>query len=1423
MNAHATRIHRHAPHGTARIAAATALVAGLALHALSASAGLIPISDTPLYLGGGVRPNVFFEVDDSGSMEFSIITQAYWEACGYDSNFPGDAGSSDCGTHIDDGAYHAAGNQYEYMFDASDNQYSAYYDNVFGNGPSTSSPIPTVAQNDWRIMSSDFNVLYFDPGSDYQPWWGMSDASFSSARSAPDPAANGYSDTRNLAGFTFSVWDDNRGFDGSRPHRGAVPTDTYTGVSTVVANSGSYSMYVSGGVGEMTTRTLDTSGASATVDLWIQQGSSTYGTGSESPDPGEYLLLEYRNSSGNWVQLDSFEGTGNYTTPEPAISKSYNLPADARHKNFALRIRSSGGSGSGFDYWHIDDLDISSSAGGTLLQDDFESGTFQAKNWAGGLNANDTPNGLVDLWDKHATYTVYSDHVDKTVVTYAPDSSGLNPTSTTTTLTDGSSPSVSDEFGKTLAELQQDIANWFTYNRRRRQVATGSIGATIRDNPSYRYGLSVINKYDSLFVEVPSKSTTDFSTHNSSLFDSLTAFDWPPDGTPLRKALQRTGEYFSGNLSGKTNPIKYECQQNFAVLMSDGYYSGGSSGNPGVGDVDSDGLSNSLADVARKYYANDLDTTMANNVPPTPQDPNTKQHMVTFTVAFGVDGKLSDTDGDGWPNPALDVSDSWTPTLNPNDTTDDPEKIDDMWHAAWNSKGTFVSAKTPDELAKSLQAALGEIGKRDSSAAAVALNSQSYSTDALLYQARFNSDDWSGQLIAYPLVPTFSSDGQRLRLEVSDTPEWDAADLLDAMDPDSRQIITFKPSSDRGIPFEWPSDPANPGTDDLDAGQITALDTKPASGGTNDGKGAARLAFLRGDRSNEGTATGDFRVRSSVLGDIIDSAPVFVGAPSFLYSETWPAPPGQTTADETSYSAFYQAHKDRTPMIYVGSNDGMLHGFNADSGAETLSFVPSAVFPDLNQLTDPDYDHKYFVDGSPVYADAFFNGAWHSVVAGGLRAGGQGVYALDVTDPSAFSEGQAANIALWEFTDHDDDSDGLTEGDSDLGYTFAQPSIVRLHNGDWAAIFGNGYNNTEADGHPSTTGDAVLYIVDIETGAIIRKLDTGYGTADDPTSAGRPNGMSSPAPVDVDGDGVVDYVFAGDIFGNLWKFDLTDGDPTNWASAVTSGSSPAPMFTAESSGGDPQPITVRPQVGRQPAGKDGLMVYFGTGKYIGSGDNVQTGQTTQSFYAVWDRTDKNGNQTVFQRDDLLVQSITDEVTVDPNNTPGDPTDDVDLRLTSNNEISTWYGDGSGSDPGKGGWVMDFVNPTDSQNHGEKAVTDPVLRNGRIIFTTLIPSQSPCDFGGSGWLMELDAQDGSYLSEPPFDLNNDVVFDGSDTSNGTVPGGKKSKVGIVPTPAILLTPDRTEAKFVSGSTGEVESVTENSGNEDRGRQAWEELK
>lgn len=1433
----------------ARAGSLTACAAGLMLHALTVNAAEIPIADVPLFLGSGVAPNVFFELDDSGSMDWSVLTDNHWEPCAYDSNAPGREGDWDCGTEITDGLYVGyTGSGYgtfAYMFDNTDDLYSGspYNDEqAFGSGPDAANPIPAPVANDWRLMNSDFNVQYFNPGAAYQPWEGSGDASFTSARSYPESNGDsdtndaGFGDTRDLTGFTFTVWEDDRGFDGSRPQRGGVTSDPDSGINDARAQSGTRSMFVSGGLGEMTTASLDTGSGADKISFWVGEGSSNIGSGSEFPDAtGEELVVEYRDNNGNWQPL--YETSADFDSTiddQETFVFTGNLPASAKHSNFALRFRSAGGSGSGFDYWHIDDLQITNTGGTVVFGDDFESGTFAASKWAGsgGINANSTPNDMVDLWDSHTIYTVLASKVEKREVTYAPDSTGLNPSVTLTELSsDADIANDANLAAGSLAELKTHAANWYQYHRRRRLAAIAAVGDSLDTNPNFRYGLSVINSDNELFEEVPAVGATDLGAHNDALFEALKAYDWAAQGTPLRAGLQDIGEYYSGNRSGTSDPIKYECQQNFTILMSDGYYSGSS---PGVGDDDGDGISDTLADVARHYYESDLNAAMADQVTTTPEDSADHQHMVTFTVPFGVTGNLVDDDGDGWPDPDLDVSDAWTPGLDPESSSsaNEPRKIDDMWHAAFNSAGRFISAKDPSELSNALQAALGNIDAREASSAAVALNSQSFSTDSRLYQARFNSNDWSGQLLAYDIESTPTADGQRVILSVADSPSWDAGTLLDNRSPATRDIITGRvsagttPGDGNGVAFEWPNDPSNPTASELSAAQVAALHLDPDDN-VDDGEGADRLAFLRGDETHEDTR---YRERSTPLGDIVNSAPVFVGAPRFLYPNNWDdftvtdnnGNPVDTNEPEDSvlYSDFFLDNEDRTELVYVGSNDGMLHGFDAETGEELIAYVPNAVFDNLNRLTSPNYSHKFFVDGSPTYADAFFGGEWHSVIAGGMNAGGQGVYALDITDPANFSDTNADNLVLWEFTDDpiDIDGDGNPEGDPDMGYSFSRPNIVRLKNGQWAAIFGNGYNNTESDGNASGTGHAVLFIVDLETGELIQKIDTGAG------STTTPNGLATVAPIDIDGDFIVDYAYAGDLEGNLWKFDLTDiSNSDNWDATR--------IFTTETADPDntgntiPQPITVRPQVGEHPASKDGVVIYFGTGKYLGAGDAEQSGQPTQTFYAIWDAVTSNGNQVVVEKNELLEQEIIQEVTLDPGNTPSDTSDDVEVRETSDNNME-WLDVNDNQSTGYLGWYMDLFNTdngNNTDNFGEKAVTDPLLRSGRIIFTTLIPSDSPCDFGGSGWLMELDTNNGGPLDTPPFDLNRDAAFGEEDTNNGTVPGGMKSDVGIVPTPAIMLTTGRTEAKFLSGSSGNVQSVTEYSGDEDRGRQSWEELR
>lgn len=1068
---------------------------------------------------------------------------------------------------------------------------------------------------------------------------------------------------------------------------------------------------------------------------------------------------------------------------------------------------------------------------------------YSGANPAGPGSATNTPNGEIDLWDKHVRYTVGPDSITREVFTHDPASV---PAGTTCDLTDANdNPPYADCFatlvdvqvltqdgeGRSLADAKKNIANWYQYHRKRSFVTKGAIAKVITNKPGFRYGLSLINRDDpdnnGVFVQMPDESTVDYLNHNSALLDDLFSYRWAGLGTPLPAGLNTAGRYYADQLS-YDSPIVSEarggaCQKNFTILFTDGYWSGNVD-LPGSNDKDGDGHSTTVADVAKHYYDTDLDTNLDNIVPSDAFDTAEHQHMVTFTVAFGVKGSLVDADGDGWPdlNPLSESADWGNPF------SSDPEKIDDLWHAAYNSRGTFVSASTPAQVVSGLEAALASVEERTPSASSVAMNSGSISSNTLLYQARFTASTWSGELMAHAIVSEGADYGQ-IGSEV-----WDAADVLATQNWDTnRVILTYKPSTDTGIPFRWPANAGNPGATELDASQVLALNTNPDTG-NDDGAGEARLRYLRGDRSCEsggaGSCTFDLngdnssdssdkilRRREGVLGDIVNSAPVVVGKPSFPYPDNWGSGAPENSA---LYSGFKTSHSERTAVVYVGANDGMLHGFKAEGnggGTELLAYVPSAVYDNLNRLTDDAYTHRFFVDGSPTYGDVFYDGAWHTVLVGGLNKGGQGVYALDVTDPTRFTESatDAASVVLWEFTDADD---------PDLGYTFGQPALVRMQNGKWAAVFGNGYNSSEADG-AAGDGHAKLFIVFIGDGADgswdngdYIEIDTGSG---DETT---PNGIATVSPVDDDGDYVVDFIYAGDLQGNLWKFDVSGSNASQWDVAYKSGNTKLPLFTACSADScsnlNRQPITTRPEVGASPDGRD-LMVYFGTGKYLGSGD--LTDSSVQSFYGIID-----AGEPVSGRGDLLEQTIDAEITYtfsdDGSEASGD-TLEYELRVTSDNALSDTHK----------GWYMDLRYPSNTLT-GERMVSHPLLRNGRIIFATLTPTGAGCNPSGDGWLMELDARDGSRLGFSPFDLNNDRAFttedfvlgvdldgDGQISADEKVPtSGKKSTGGIIPTPGVLVGGSE-EVKYTPNTQGEIEVTRESPGPPGVGRQSWRQLR
>ncbi|MFZ9037309.1 MAG: hypothetical protein ACO3DT_04505, partial [Gammaproteobacteria bacterium] len=426
-----------------------------------------------------------------------------------------------------------------------------------------------------------------------------------------------------------------------------------------------------------------------------------------------------------------------------------------------------------------------------------------------------------------------------------------------------------------------NFANWFQYYRSRMNATKSVVGGTINNTDASRMGIRMYNT-----GQMEDLATMSDTALKRTLLRNLYSFVTPARGTPARTALEATGDYFADNTSGAILSAAEggECQQNFNLLMSDGFWNGGT--DPSVGNTDTDGAgpydgnaaqsndggnyadaySNTLADVAMDNYENDLRTDLADLVPTqTGIDEADHQHLVTFTIGFGLNGTLDPSVDD-----PLAVGFTWPEPISNSITT-----VDDMWHAAYNGRGRYLSAQNPEELQKSMSAAINDIAQRTGTAAAVAINSAQLSTESVVYLAQFNSNRWQGDLLAFPIVDTDTG-------ELSAAPKWSAASGLNARDiaTKPRTMMTLNDAllEPDGVAFTW---------SDISPGMMNDLLTNPTGGTDPAAVGQARLDFIRGDRSNEGTL---FRSRASMLADIVNSGPVFVGPPGLSWPDVAPFP-----------------------------------------------------------------------------------------------------------------------------------------------------------------------------------------------------------------------------------------------------------------------------------------------------------------------------------------------------------------------------------------------------------------------------------------------------------------------------------------------------------------------------------------------------
>lgn len=562
----------------------------------------------------------------------------------------------------------------------------------------------------------------------------------------------------------------------------------------------------------------------------------------------------------------------------------------------------------------------------------------------------------------------------------------------------------------------------------------------------------------------------------------------------------------------------------------------------------------------------------------------------------------------------------------------------------------YMLAANPERLVEVLRAAFSRVASTAGAAGGGALTASSLSAGgATVFVPYYDSAAWSGEVEAYRLQVDAGSG----RVAIAPGRLWSAAAGVPA--PSARQLWLGKPGGG-ARPLQW---------SELDAAEQAMFDTHPASG-QRDGLGERRLGWLRGGRDDEALGR-PLRPRASdsVLGDIVNAAPVHVAAPQGRYPVA-------------GWEEFAAANSGRRKMLYVATNAGMVHGLDASSGAERFAAIPLALLPRLPALTDPGYRHHPLLDSPLVVGDAWLGSRWASLLVAGFGAGVQGLLALDVTDPDRFG----GDAMLWEFTDADD---------ADFGHVSGKPILAPVRLGSsfkWFAIVSAGYNAHAPDGRARADGDGFVFFLDpAKPAGAAWRLGSNYWKVRLPAASRTLAAGLGPVAAVFDIAGVATIVYAGDLQGQLWRIDLDAPDPSQWRVHHQAGGAPAPFFRATDAAGTPQPISVAPVIAHAPGG--GALLFFGTGKMIERGDNAGPFGARQSFYGVRD----DGLNTVARAD------------LEPRRVAG----------TTVSGASFEYG------AARRGWVLDLPEA----DQGEQQIASALLAFNSLFFNSLIPGSDPC--------------------------------------------------------------------------------------------------
>jgi len=798
---------------------------------------------------------------------------------------------------------------------------------------------------------------------------------------------------------------------------------------------------------------------------------------------------------------------------------------------------------------------------------------------------------------------------------------------------------------RSYTDEMQNFANWFTYYRKRNLMLNSGMGQVLSQLTNLRGGMVQFNDLEPVTM-YDFDSTT--SSQNWQALLGAMYLNPTEGGTPTRYALNYMGQQYMNN---KTI-IQNACQVNAGIVLTDGFaYVDGPT--PPTYDQNTYGSKSpytttykkSLADIALSYYTSNLRSDLPeglvpielNNSKPS-ADKNPNLHMNTYAMTLGTKGTIFGVNQASTQNP-YNFPPIWPePKQNAH-----PSAVDDLWHATINGRGLMLNANDPISVISSIQQLINAVIIKSSSGAAIGINPINLFTGQNVAYASSYTDLY-GELS--PMLVDLETGAV-----ISDPQGWSARSLLTARTADSRIIATY--NGTKGIPFRWTNLSNTPNMQSL-------LNSATNPPGPSDGQKV--LDWLRGDKTNEGTS---YRTRSYLLGDIVYAEPVVVRG-------------GLSNYADTGYGTFKQSLTNRTPMIYQGANDGMLHAFNANTGQEAWAYVPRLNFDQLNKLASPSYTHRFYVDGTPTVSDVNTANSWITLLVGGLRAGGRGYYALDITNPTPPDEITLATKVKWEFPN------AATPNPNDVGLSFGKPIIAKTKAAGWVVLVTSGYNNTAGD------GKGHLYVLNINDGSVIKDLVTSSGTATSPSGLAQ---ISAFAP-NKEFDATIDFVYGGDLNGNVWRFDLSSPSLANWNVQL--------LAQLTSSQNQTQPITTAPELAYV---NNRRLVYVGTGQMLGNSDISNTQQ--QSMYALVDNASANPSISPL-RSNLVIRSVI------------------------NNTVT-----GSAVDyAAKRGWVIDFPS------QGERVTNEPILAFGTLIFTTNLPSAIACS--AKSFLYALDLINGTQL-------------------------------------------------------------------------------